>query len=101
MKLALIVAATVVGGTLLATQGPRGQILAAFSRGSTAPQYLGYVEGETTLVAPPVAGRLVVRPTFDDIAGELAALGVILIVVSILAISRYRITLDGAAKPAA
>ena len=62
MKLALIVAVTVVGGTLLATQGPGGQILAAFNRGSTAPQYLGYVEGETTLVAPPIAGRLVARP---------------------------------------
>ena len=62
MKLALIVAVTVVGGTLLATQGPGGQILAAFNHGSTAPQYLGYVEGETTLVAPPIAGRLVARP---------------------------------------
>ena len=39
--------------------------------------------------------------TFDDIADELLALGVILIVVSVLAISRYRITLDGATKPAA
>jgi HlyD family secretion protein len=62
MKLALIVAVTVVGGSLLATQGPGGQMLAAFNHGSTAPQYLGYVEGETTLVAPPVAGRLVARP---------------------------------------
>jgi HlyD family secretion protein len=62
MKLALIVAVTVVGGTLFATQGPGGQILAAFNRGSTAPQYLGYVEGETTLVAPPSAGRLMARP---------------------------------------
>ena len=62
MKLALIVAVTVVGGTLLATQGPGGQILAAFNHGSTAPHYLGYVEGETTLVAPPIAGRLVARP---------------------------------------
>jgi HlyD family secretion protein len=62
MKLALIVAVTVAGGTLLATQGPGGQILAAFHRGSTAPQYLGYVEGETTLVAPPIAGRLMARP---------------------------------------
>jgi ABC-2 type transport system permease protein len=39
--------------------------------------------------------------TFDDIADELVALGIILVVVSILAISRYRITLDGAARPAA
>ena len=62
MKLALIAAVTVVGGTLLATQGPGGQILAAFHHDSTAPHYLGYVEGETTLVAPPIAGRLVARP---------------------------------------
>jgi HlyD family secretion protein len=62
MKLALIVAVTAVGGTLLATQGPGGRFLAAFHRGSTAPQYLGYVEGETTLVAPPIAGRLMARP---------------------------------------
>ena len=62
MKLALIVAVTVVGGALLASQGPGGQILAAFNRGSTAPHYLGYVEGETTLVAPPIAGRLMARP---------------------------------------
>jgi len=39
--------------------------------------------------------------TFDDISGELVALGIILIVVSALAISRYRITLDGVTKPAA
>jgi ABC-2 type transport system permease protein len=36
---------------------------------------------------------------FDDIAAELAALAVILIVVSALAISRYRLTLDASAKP--
>jgi ABC-2 type transport system permease protein len=46
-------------------------------------------------------GVMLKGATFDDIAGELAALGVILVVVSMLAISRYRITLDGAAKPTA
>jgi ABC-2 type transport system permease protein len=46
-------------------------------------------------------GVMLKGATFDDIADELVALGVILVVVSILAISRYRITLDGAARPAA
>ena len=48
-----------------------------------------------------VRGVMLKGATFGDIAAELAALGVILLVVSALAISRYRITLDGAAKPAA
>ena len=46
-------------------------------------------------------GVMLKGAAFDDVAGELAALGIILIVVSMLAISRYRITLDGAAKPTA
>jgi ABC-2 type transport system permease protein len=46
-------------------------------------------------------GVMLKGASFDDIAGELAALGIILIVVSVLAIGRYRITLDGAAKPTA
>jgi ABC-2 type transport system permease protein len=46
-------------------------------------------------------GLMLKGATFDDISGELTALGVILIVVSALAISRYRITLDGVTKPAA
>jgi HlyD family secretion protein len=62
MKLALLIAVAAVGGLLLATHGMGEQILAVFHRGSTASQYLGYVEGETTLVAPPIAGRLVARP---------------------------------------
>ena len=48
-----------------------------------------------------VRGILLKGAGFAEIAGELAALGIILIVVSMLAISRYRITLDGAAKPTA
>jgi HlyD family secretion protein len=62
MKLALLIAVAAVGGLLLATHGMGEQILAVFHRGSAASQYLGYVEGETTLVAPPIAGRLVARP---------------------------------------
>ena len=46
-------------------------------------------------------GLMLKGATFDDISGELVALGIILIVVSALAISRYRITLDGVTKPAA
>jgi HlyD family secretion protein len=62
MKLALLTAVVAVGGTLLATNKVGGQFLAAFHHDSTAPHYLGYVEGESTLVAPPIAGRLVARP---------------------------------------
>ena len=62
MKLALLIAVAAVGGTLLATNKVGGQFLAAFHHDPTAPHYLGYVEGESTLVAPPIAGRLVARP---------------------------------------
>src|SRR5579862_4168296 len=62
MKLALVTAVVAVGGTLLATNKVGGQFLAAFHTDATAPHYLGYVEGESTLVAPPIAGRLVARP---------------------------------------
>ena len=62
MKLSLEIAVAAVGGMILATNKVGGQLLAAFHHGSTAPHYLGYVEGETTLVAPPIAGRLVARP---------------------------------------
>jgi HlyD family secretion protein len=34
----------------------------AFGWGAGNDRYLGYVEGETSLIAPPVAGRLVQRP---------------------------------------
>jgi HlyD family secretion protein len=33
-----------------------------FGAGDAPRHYLGYVEGETTLVAPPISGRLVTRP---------------------------------------
>jgi HlyD family secretion protein len=62
MKLVLLIGSTAVAGTLLAAYGSGDRALAALGF-ATAPQhYLGYVEGETTLVAPPVAGRLVARP---------------------------------------
>jgi len=62
MKLVLLTAVAAVAGTLLAANKVGGQFLAAFRGDSTASHYLGYVEGETTLVAPPIAGRLVARP---------------------------------------
>jgi len=46
-------------------------------------------------------GLMLKGASFDDIARELAALAVMLIVVSALTLSRYRQTLDTGAKPAA
>ena len=40
----------------------RAPLLAALGFGGEHARYLGYVEGETSLIAPPVAGRLVERP---------------------------------------
>ena len=63
MKLALVLGTVVVaGGTLIAAYGPGERALASLKSDAPALRYLGYVEGETTLVAPPVAGRLVARP---------------------------------------
>src|SRR5438128_5611972 len=62
-KRALIIvatAATVMIGAGLWWQGPLASVL-GFGGGERA-RYLGYVEGETSLIAPPVAGRLVERP---------------------------------------
>lgn len=40
----------------------RAPLLAALGFADEDGRYLGYVEGETSLIAPPVAGRLVERP---------------------------------------
>jgi len=40
----------------------RAPILSALGFGSEDDRYLGYVEGETSLIAPPVAGQLLERP---------------------------------------
>lgn len=40
----------------------RAPLLATLGLGGEDGRYLGYVEGETSLIAPPVAGRLVERP---------------------------------------
>jgi HlyD family secretion protein len=62
MKLALVLGTVVVGGTLMAAYGPGERALVSLKPEAPTLRYLGYVEGETTLVAPPVAGRLVARP---------------------------------------
>ena len=62
MKLALVLGIVVIAGTLMAAYGPGERGLFSLRPAAPGPHYLGYVEGETTLVAPPVAGRLVARP---------------------------------------
>lgn len=58
----LIVMAVVVAG-LLASYGVWGdRALALLGLGPDPSRYLGYVEGETSLIAPPIAGRLIERP---------------------------------------
>jgi len=58
----LIVIAVVVAG-LLASYGAWGdRALALLGLGPDPSRYLGYVEGETSLIAPPIAGRLIERP---------------------------------------
>ena len=61
MKLALLIGSASVAATLLATYGPGERVLAALGLGPAPQHYLGYVEGESTLVAPPISGRLVAR----------------------------------------
>jgi len=54
----LVVAALAVAGFYW-----RAPLMAALGFGDEDGRYLGYVEGETSLIAPPIAGRLVERPT--------------------------------------
>jgi HlyD family secretion protein len=58
LLLVLVVVFAVTAGGLFW----RGPILSALGFGGESDRYLGYVEGETSLIAPPVAGRLVQRP---------------------------------------
>jgi HlyD family secretion protein len=62
-KRAIFVAVVVLIATLLAThtywQQPALAFLGVAGEGD---RYLGYVEGETSLIAPPVAGQLLERP---------------------------------------
>jgi hypothetical protein len=56
MKLALLIGSVAIAGAWTATYGPGELALFSLKSNAASPQYLGYVEGETTLVAPPVAG---------------------------------------------
>lgn len=66
MKLALWIGVAIVAGTLLVTYDRGGRSVMSFvssaTSGGAGTRHLGYVEGETTLVAPPEAGRLTARP---------------------------------------
>ena len=53
----LVVASLVTAGIVW-----RAPLLSALGLGDEDGRYLGYVEGETSLIAPPIAGRLVERP---------------------------------------
>ncbi len=49
--------------TLLVTRGSWQQpVLSILGIAGEGDRYLGYVEGETSLMAPPVAGQLLERP---------------------------------------
>jgi HlyD family secretion protein len=52
-----IVVIIAVGVAMIAGVIWRAPLLAALGIGSEQARYLGYVEGETSLIAPPVAGR--------------------------------------------
>jgi HlyD family secretion protein len=57
VAIALVVAALVAAGIVW-----RAPLLSALGLGDEDGRYLGYVEGETSLIGPPVAGRLIQRP---------------------------------------
>ena len=57
-----IAAAALVVALLLTHTWWEGPVLSALGLGAEKSRYLGYVEGETSLIAPPIAGRLVERP---------------------------------------
>src|SRR5436309_11926764 len=59
---ALILLATAVTVVIAAGLWWQGPLASVLGFGNERARYLGYVEGETSLIAPPVAGRLVERP---------------------------------------
>lgn len=63
MKRAPMIAVAAVAALVLVTYGVWGdRALALLGLGPEPSRYLGYVEGETSLIAPPIAGRLIERP---------------------------------------
>jgi HlyD family secretion protein len=62
-KRAIFVALAALIATLLVTRDYWQQpVLGLLGVETDDGRYLGYVEGETSLMAPPVAGQLLVRP---------------------------------------
>jgi HlyD family secretion protein len=59
---ALLIVVAVIFAVCAAGLFWRAPLLAALGWSGESDRYLGYVEGETSLIAPPVAGRLVQRP---------------------------------------
>jgi HlyD family secretion protein len=63
MRRRVLIALAAVVATLLVTSVWWGApALSLLGLGGGPQRYLGYVEGETSLIAPPVAGRLLERP---------------------------------------
>ena len=63
MKRAPFIVLAALVALALTTRGLwEDRVSALLGIGGAHDRYLGYVEGETSMVAPPVAGRLVERP---------------------------------------
>lgn len=63
MKRAPLIAVAAIAAIILVTYGVWGdRALALLGLGPDPSRYLGYVEGETSLIGPPIAGRLIERP---------------------------------------
>lgn len=63
MKRAPLIAVAAIATIILVTYGIWGdRALALLGLGPDPSRYLGYVEGETSLIGPPIAGRLIERP---------------------------------------
>lgn len=58
----LLVVAALIAASLVSYVVWGDRVLALVGLGPETSGYLGYVEGETSLIAPPVAGRLLERP---------------------------------------
>ncbi|MBN9090702.1 MAG: HlyD family secretion protein [Reyranella sp.] len=59
---ALLIVVAVIFAATAAGLFWRAPLMAALGFSTGSDRYLGYVEGETSLIAPPVSGRLVQRP---------------------------------------
>ncbi|MBI3197120.1 MAG: biotin/lipoyl-binding protein, partial [Rhodospirillales bacterium] len=61
-RMRLIVVAAVAAALLVSYEIWGDRALALLGLGPDQARYLGYVEGETSLIAQPIAGRLIERP---------------------------------------